>query len=205
MRLHGDANVGRIFAQQGTVDITADLTIIDRRNDNLFNIESVSMVLTAVAGTIGTSINPFDIDSSNFLLGTVTALAQGEVYLKETLGDMRVNTIRSITYDVTLVADQSILDANGVLDNNVTGSNINLFATYGSIGTGKLGASGNALEIDSSNPAQGHLNATAATDVDVTEVNATLYVSQVRSEEHTSELQSHSDLVCRLLLEKKKK
>src|SRR5947207_9833296 len=28
---------------------------------------------------------------------------------------------------------------------------------------------------------------------------------QVRSEEHTSELQSHSDLVCRLLLEKKNK
>ena len=31
------------------------------------------------------------------------------------------------------------------------------------------------------------------------------YLLQVRSEEHTSELQSHSDLVCRLLLEKKKK
>src|SRR5260221_9422078 len=29
--------------------------------------------------------------------------------------------------------------------------------------------------------------------------------SMARSEEHTSELQSHSDLVCRLLLEKKKK
>src|SRR5438034_3499144 len=29
--------------------------------------------------------------------------------------------------------------------------------------------------------------------------------SGTRSEEHTSELQSHSDLVCRLLLEKKKK
>src|SRR5437588_2895463 len=29
--------------------------------------------------------------------------------------------------------------------------------------------------------------------------------SNTRSEEHTSELQSHSDLVCRLLLEKKKK
>src|SRR5260221_10836696 len=28
---------------------------------------------------------------------------------------------------------------------------------------------------------------------------------KIRSEEHTSELQSHSDLVCRLLLEKKKK
>src|SRR5438132_8183343 len=31
------------------------------------------------------------------------------------------------------------------------------------------------------------------------------HVTEVRSEEHTSELQSHSDLVCRLLLEKKKK
>src|SRR5438034_8551171 len=30
-------------------------------------------------------------------------------------------------------------------------------------------------------------------------------IVSVRSEEHTSELQTHSDLVCRLLLEKKKK
>src|SRR5438132_9123825 len=30
------------------------------------------------------------------------------------------------------------------------------------------------------------------------------YAASKRSEEHTSELQSHSDLVCRLLLEKKK-
>src|SRR5947207_8708348 len=32
-----------------------------------------------------------------------------------------------------------------------------------------------------------------------------LHSRKTRSEEHTSELQSHSDLVCRLLLEKKKK
>src|SRR5438034_7865690 len=31
------------------------------------------------------------------------------------------------------------------------------------------------------------------------------HCGEKRSEEHTSELQSHSDLVCRLLLEKKKK
>src|SRR5260221_4682508 len=31
------------------------------------------------------------------------------------------------------------------------------------------------------------------------------FLRRWRSEEHTSELQSHSDLVCRLLLEKKKK
>src|SRR5574343_1457436 len=31
-----------------------------------------------------------------------------------------------------------------------------------------------------------------------------IFLSALRSEEHTSELQSHHDLVCRLLLEKKK-
>src|SRR5260221_8529309 len=38
-----------------------------------------------------------------------------------------------------------------------------------------------------------------------TEIAPTIRAISVRSEEHTSELQSHSDLVCRLLLEKKKK
>src|SRR3970282_2448749 len=36
-------------------------------------------------------------------------------------------------------------------------------------------------------------------------VCVTCTVTPMRSEEHTSELQSHHDLVCRLLLEKKKK
>src|SRR5438034_6188393 len=35
--------------------------------------------------------------------------------------------------------------------------------------------------------------------------NASNVAKEGRSEEHTSELQSHSDLVCRLLLEKKNK
>src|SRR5438132_10882821 len=35
-------------------------------------------------------------------------------------------------------------------------------------------------------------------------INAVTSLNTERSEEHTSELQSHSDLVCRLLLEKKK-
>src|SRR5438034_6976560 len=38
------------------------------------------------------------------------------------------------------------------------------------------------------------------------DLGSDFYTSRIdRSEEHTSELQSHSDLVCRLLLEKKKK
>src|SRR5690606_39762047 len=41
--------------------------------------------------------------------------------------------------------------------------------------------------------------------VDGTELTAELKSSEARSEEHTSELQSRENLVCRLLLEKKKK
>src|SRR5438034_4585567 len=37
------------------------------------------------------------------------------------------------------------------------------------------------------------------------DIRPSLSFGSLRSEEHTSELQSHSDLVCRLLLEKKKK
>src|SRR5690554_7154862 len=39
----------------------------------------------------------------------------------------------------------------------------------------------------------------------VDEANKTLKITYIRSEEHTSELQSRPHLVCRLLLEKKKK
>src|SRR5438034_3559958 len=40
--------------------------------------------------------------------------------------------------------------------------------------------------------------------IPVEAVRETTPIGSQRSEEHTSELQSHSDLVCRLLLEKKK-
>src|SRR5438034_8328060 len=44
-----------------------------------------------------------------------------------------------------------------------------------------------------------------ACDQDIRFWEIVLFLRQLESEEHTSELQSHSDLVCRLLLEKKKK
>src|SRR5438034_4442713 len=43
------------------------------------------------------------------------------------------------------------------------------------------------------------------TDDPTIRLNPVIRKRDDRSEEHTSELQSHSDLVCRLLLEKKKK
>src|SRR2546430_6602596 len=52
-------------------------------------------------------------------------------------------------------------------------------------------------------PQEKLLEGMAATDPVIGK--GSLYFGPVRSEEHTSELQSQSNLVCRLLLEKKKK
>src|SRR3989475_10221232 len=52
--------------------------------------------------------------------------------------------------------------------------------------------------------ADAHGRARPAIDHDAARALARLSAEQARSEEHTSELQSQSNLVCRLLLEKKK-
>src|SRR5438034_7707210 len=63
-----------------------------------------------------------------------------------------------------------------------------------------------ALPISEDLPAGERDDATAAATGDATrDLAVVLGGDPERSEEHTSELQSHSDLVCRLLLEKKKK
>src|SRR5438034_8821626 len=51
----------------------------------------------------------------------------------------------------------------------------------------------------------GHRGSRSATAHDPNDRSSSAQREVPRSEEHTSELQSHSDLVCRLLLEKKKK
>src|SRR5260221_8703054 len=61
---------------------------------------------------------------------------------------------------------------------------------------------------DSNLPSAMHSSASWASYIDCVANMQSLVATSGRpnrSEEHTSELQSHSDLVCRLLLEKKKK
>src|SRR5688572_33122854 len=50
----------------------------------------------------------------------------------------------------------------------------------------------------------GHMRAAQAVELALRELAPDAEVKNLRSEEHTSELQSQSNLVCRLLLEKKK-
>src|SRR5438132_3278373 len=61
------------------------------------------------------------------------------------------------------------------------------------------------FEHDSARPVDGYAAPQLHTHVVFFNVTETEKGEPRRSEEHTSELQSHSDLVCRLLLEKKKK
>src|SRR5438034_11060110 len=62
-----------------------------------------------------------------------------------------------------------------------------------------------ALPISRSHPAAPSADSRSASAALRSGSAAAAATPDPRSEEHTSELQSHSDLVCRLLLEKKKK
>jgi Ca2+-binding RTX toxin-like protein len=180
MTVQGEVNIGVIHAHEGTVDILADDSISDRYGDSAADIVSVSVVLESVAGTIGTLLNPLDIDTSfGGALGTVNALALGTVYLIETAGAMRIQQVKSEEDDVSLKAsDGDILDADADLANNVTGVNVHLLAVNGSIGTPS-----DALEIDSSFFAKGLLNATATYSLNVTETAGTLYIGTVTAQQ----------------------
>src|SRR5437588_5711625 len=70
--------------------------------------------------------------------------------------------------------------------------------------TQSYGASGDQERAVAAGLPADIVNLSLAPDVDALVQAHLVNPSWDRSEEHTSELQSHSDLVCRLLLEKKK-
>ncbi|MBD2412394.1 hypothetical protein FACHB389_10860 [Nostoc calcicola FACHB-389] len=108
--------------------------------------------------------------------GRVDFETNGSVNITEKTGDLRVGSIVSFDDDVTLTALGSIVDALNDAASDVTGENITLTAQ-----TGGIGSSSNFLEIDSSNPNAGALNATAPQDIFITETNGDLNVDKVTS------------------------
>ncbi|MBD2516808.1 DUF4347 domain-containing protein [Nostoc sp. FACHB-973] len=112
------------------------------------------------------------------LLGTgrVDFETNGSINITEKTGDLQVGSIRSFDDDVTLTALGSIVDVLNDAASDVTGENITLTAQNGGIGS-----STNFLEIDSSNPNEGALNATAPQDIFITETSGDLNVDKVTS------------------------
>src|SRR5699024_11774743 len=91
------------------------------------------------------------------------------------------------------------------LDKSFTSLSVNCWAlsTIRMMSAGNSGTSPKNWPNDMSNASQMIFN--LSREGAVLPVSMSLrYVCEIRSEEHTSELQSRFDLVCRLLLEKKK-
>ena len=179
LTVHGQTNVGLITAQQGTVKITSDAAIVDRRDDDADNIEARNIDLISLGSFIGSADNHLDVDSSNASPGQVDALALHDIFITETSGHLRVGLVQSLSADVMLVTklgSGSILDAadDGAAD--VVGVNIDLIAHGGTIGV-----AANDLDIDSSNPSTGRLLAEADGSIYITETDAELNVLLARS------------------------
>ena len=167
-----------VIAQQGNVALTAgNGSILEHGTDAAADIQAININLTAVGGGIGLLANSIEIDSSNPGFGLVTATADQSIFLTEVLGDLNLASVTSRLADVTLVAlGGSILDGQNDAASDVTGVNITLTANAGGIGS-----STDALEIDSSNPSRGMLNATALQSIYITEVQGDLNVDRVTS------------------------
>src|SRR5947207_2863312 len=105
--------------------------------------------------------------------------------------------------------DYTLAEWHQVMDTNLTSAFVASQAAYPHLkrgGRGKVVNIGSMMSIFGG----GYLAPYGASKGAIVQLTRSLAIAsaarwRLRSEEHTSELQSHSDLVCRLLLEKKKK
>src|SRR5690625_6384670 len=72
-------------------------------------------------------------------------------------------------------------------------------------GTGSCGTNGSGTSITCYQRTEDGVITLTAVPEEISVEGMAVFVNQYRSEEHTSELQSRGHLVCRLLLEKKKR
>lgn len=191
----GDMQVGTISSSAGNVTLTADGSILDEDNDAASDVNAANITLTAQTGKIGRSNHALEINTSGS--GTLTASAQSDIFLTEVAGplnvsqvssntgnvnltaaagDLNLGTVNSLAGTATRTASGSILDATNTPASNINAVNINLTAQ-----TGTIGASTNALDMDSSNATTGKVNASAQGDINLTEVTGDLRVGQVTS------------------------
>src|SRR5207249_6193836 len=108
------------------------------------------------------------------------------------ISQRRGTLVRSIDHWHLVARNQECVRAKSTTTPNPTG--LRLPRSPGSIGC-EVCSSGGGNE--------GIVRGIEDAAIEVAEVRASRKVAKVRSEEHTSELQSRFDLVCRLLLEKK--
>ena len=150
---------------------TRDDVLGDTADDAVGN----NITLNAFNGAIGTKDNVFEIDSSSSAAGVLASTAARDIYITESSDDLDVNLVQSTLGNVRLVTvGGGIFDANNNAAVNVAGVSIDLKTNTGP-STG-IGASGNPLEINSSNSGIGRLYAVTGDGVFITETTGELNV-----------------------------
>ncbi|SLN60007.1 Bifunctional hemolysin/adenylate cyclase precursor [Roseovarius gaetbuli] len=134
--------IGSVSAVNGTATLISGGNLVDRNNTGAADVTARNVILTSRSGAIGSAANPFDIDSSNNALGTVTATAPGAIVLNETSGDMRIARISSGA-GVTLSGVASVVDASTDTIADIIATNLTISA-----GNGVVGTTANNLDLD---------------------------------------------------------
>lgn len=184
--LSGSVDLGTVNSEAGNTSISAYGSILDTNNSAASDINADTISLNAQTGSIGTSTDLLNIQSNyerTFFPGIVTANAKLGIYLNQVNGSIYLNQITSQSSDVVLHAQGSILNALGLcaLCVNVTGNNTSFVSQAGTIGQYLL-----PLLVNNRNPNTGtsgsnYLNASAASDVYVEEVQGNLLSNLISS------------------------
>jgi hypothetical protein len=111
----GSMNVGLVSAT-GNVNLTAQNSILDARDDNAANVSGTNITLTAVSGGIGSADNYFDIQHGGS--GWVSAASQGNIYLRKVSGDLALNRL-SGTGTVYLISNSGIVNRRDAAGSNI--------------------------------------------------------------------------------------
>ena len=174
VELAGDMNVATIFSRDGGAYLVAEQgSITDGLNNDFENIRTGTVIDLTAEQAIGEVGNFLDINlGPNAVLN---ALAQDDIRIAETLGNMTVAEVKSETADVYLTAHLSILDAEGDIEADVIGNSITLDAGL------TIGVSGNDLDIDTaySTPNVGRLTSTSFENSYIIEVAGDLRLNNV--------------------------
>ena len=175
----GDMYVADVYAPFGRVELEATGAMYDALGNNLVKVESQSLYLN-VAGSIGAPEDFVEIDQG--AMGVVNVQAGGDIFLRDPVGNLNVDEVKSTNGDVSLRAAVSILDAAG--ENNVadvTGNGITLVADFGTIGLPFLGD----LDIDTQYSGWGALTGHAGLNAYLFEVSGDLAVNEVTASGET--------------------
>ncbi|NOI65300.1 LEPR-XLL domain-containing protein [Vibrio sp. 99-8-1] len=170
-------NVGTLYSANGKVDLLASNgSIVDALNHDYENIRAKDIELTALHGAIGETGDRLDIHLTG---GNITANSRDDIRLNETDISMNIDHIESLSGDVDLHAQYSIIDA---VDDQVgeqadiVGASISLTAR-----TGSVGAFGEDIEIDSGSKAGDNLTIDSELSSYVIETMGDLYLNSIKS------------------------